>query len=345
MTEAAFTTLAGIRAALRDLPGPGSRRGDRRPRPRNGQLTKPPGALGRLEDLAIWYCRLARRCAAADRGAAGRRSSPATTGSRRGASRRFRREVTAQMVANFNAGGAAINQLGAAWSGAPTVRASRSTSTGRRGFHPRPGDDRGRAGRRRLPPAGRPVDPRRRPAGDGRDGDRQHHLRRGARGRAFRRDADATGSGAAPGSTMPGWPARRRSWPRAGASCATAGRSARGACAASAGASWRRWPGRSCGPATCAIPVILDGFICTAAAAVPAQRGATALDHCVAGHLSAEGAHAALARIGWASSRSCRWACGWAKGRARRWRSASCRRRWPVIRAWRPSPRPGSATR
>ena len=24
-------------------------------RERNGQLTKPPGALGRLEDLAIWY--------------------------------------------------------------------------------------------------------------------------------------------------------------------------------------------------------------------------------------------------------------------------------------------------
>ncbi|MEM6729528.1 MAG: nicotinate-nucleotide--dimethylbenzimidazole phosphoribosyltransferase, partial [Pseudomonadota bacterium] len=42
------------------------------------------------------------------------------------------------------------------------------------------------------------------------------------------------------------------------------------------------------------IPVMLDGFICTAAAAVlhAAQDGA--LDHCVAGHQSAEGGHAAL---------------------------------------------------
>ena len=42
------------------------------------------------------------------------------------------------------------------------------------------------------------------------------------------------------------------------------------------------------------IPVILDGFICSAAAAVlfAAQEGA--LDHAVAGHLSAEGAHANL---------------------------------------------------
>ena len=27
---------------------------------RNGQLTKPPGALGRLEDLAIWWCVFSR---------------------------------------------------------------------------------------------------------------------------------------------------------------------------------------------------------------------------------------------------------------------------------------------
>jgi nicotinate-nucleotide--dimethylbenzimidazole phosphoribosyltransferase len=42
------------------------------------------------------------------------------------------------------------------------------------------------------------------------------------------------------------------------------------------------------------IPVILDGFICSAAAACleVAQKGA--LDHTVAGHLSAEGAHSAI---------------------------------------------------
>jgi nicotinate-nucleotide--dimethylbenzimidazole phosphoribosyltransferase len=42
------------------------------------------------------------------------------------------------------------------------------------------------------------------------------------------------------------------------------------------------------------IPVILDGFICSAAAAVLAKTANGALDHAVAGHLSAEGAHQRL---------------------------------------------------
>jgi len=42
------------------------------------------------------------------------------------------------------------------------------------------------------------------------------------------------------------------------------------------------------------IPVILDGFICCAAAAVLAQAQPGALAHCVAGHLSAEAPHARL---------------------------------------------------
>ena len=42
------------------------------------------------------------------------------------------------------------------------------------------------------------------------------------------------------------------------------------------------------------VPVILDGFIATAAAAVLEKAAPGALDHCVAGHQSAEGAHARL---------------------------------------------------
>ncbi|MGL4235874.1 nicotinate-nucleotide--dimethylbenzimidazole phosphoribosyltransferase, partial [Tabrizicola sp.] len=42
------------------------------------------------------------------------------------------------------------------------------------------------------------------------------------------------------------------------------------------------------------IPVILDGFIACSAAAVLAKTAPGALDHCVAGHLSAEGAHGRL---------------------------------------------------
>ncbi|WP_249219241.1 nicotinate-nucleotide--dimethylbenzimidazole phosphoribosyltransferase, partial [Loktanella sp. SALINAS62] len=44
------------------------------------------------------------------------------------------------------------------------------------------------------------------------------------------------------------------------------------------------------------IPVILDGFICTASAAVLDRAVPGALDHAVAGHLSSEGAHGRMLR-------------------------------------------------
>ena len=79
-------------------------------RARQLQLTKPPGSLGRLEDLACWFAgRLKNsvppvpRCEifvfAADHGVAERGVSA------------FPQSVTAQMVANFAQGGAAINVL------------------------------------------------------------------------------------------------------------------------------------------------------------------------------------------------------------------------------------------
>jgi nicotinate-nucleotide--dimethylbenzimidazole phosphoribosyltransferase len=47
------------------------------------------------------------------------------------------------------------------------------------------------------------------------------------------------------------------------------------------------------------IPVILDGYVVCAAAAILHALEPSALDHCLAGHLSAEGAHAqVLARLG-----------------------------------------------
>jgi nicotinate-nucleotide--dimethylbenzimidazole phosphoribosyltransferase len=47
------------------------------------------------------------------------------------------------------------------------------------------------------------------------------------------------------------------------------------------------------------VPVVIDGYVVTSAAAVLHALDATALDHCMAGHLSAEGAHAeVLERIG-----------------------------------------------
>ena len=44
------------------------------------------------------------------------------------------------------------------------------------------------------------------------------------------------------------------------------------------------------------VPVILDGYVVTAAAAILHALDKTALDHCLAGHVSAEGAHAEVLR-------------------------------------------------
>ena len=77
---------------------------------RQQNLTKPPGSLGRLEELAIWLARWQQNATprlervtiavfAGNHGVAARGVSA------------YPPEVTAQMVANFAAGGAAINQL------------------------------------------------------------------------------------------------------------------------------------------------------------------------------------------------------------------------------------------
>jgi nicotinate-nucleotide--dimethylbenzimidazole phosphoribosyltransferase len=47
------------------------------------------------------------------------------------------------------------------------------------------------------------------------------------------------------------------------------------------------------------IPVVLDGYVVTAAAAILHALDPASIDHCIAGHLSAEGAHGdVLARLG-----------------------------------------------
>ncbi|WP_137701413.1 nicotinate-nucleotide--dimethylbenzimidazole phosphoribosyltransferase [Marimonas lutisalis] len=81
---------------------------------RNGQLTKPPGALGRLEDLAIWYA----GWRGTDRPTLEHPQVIVFAGNHgvtaQGVSA-FPADVTAQMVLNFEAGGAAINQLSRAF--------------------------------------------------------------------------------------------------------------------------------------------------------------------------------------------------------------------------------------
>ncbi|MGB0681170.1 MAG: nicotinate-nucleotide--dimethylbenzimidazole phosphoribosyltransferase [Magnetovibrionaceae bacterium] len=101
-----------IRDLLVRLPGPDEAAAEAA-KAREPQLTKPPGSLGRLEDLSAWAAAWSgRHPAEADRPGiiifAGNHGVVA-----RGISA-YPPEVTAQMVANFEAGGAAINQLATA---------------------------------------------------------------------------------------------------------------------------------------------------------------------------------------------------------------------------------------
>lgn len=291
---ASFDTFAGFRSLLAAADGPDgtAREGAEA---RNSQLTKPPGALGRLEDLAIWY--------AAWRGDdrpwiaspqvlifAGNHGITA-----RGVSA-FPAEVTVQMVANFEAGGAAINQLskaagaklevhaleldrptqdftqGPAMSEAEFVQAlnvgwgavdpsADLLVTGEMGI----GNTTSAAAVSHALYGGSPADWTGR--GTGVDD----------AGLALKMQVVADGLAANPIAATDGLEALRCLGGRELAAMAGAIAHAR----------------------VLGIPVILDGFICTAAAACLAVAVPGALDHAVAGHLSAEGAHQALlAKLG-----------------------------------------------
>ena len=104
-----FTSFSDLRAACLDLPS-GDPAASASAARREAMLTKPPGSLGRLEQLVGWLAHWQGRAPprlqdvevlvfAGNHGVTSRGVSAYPT------------EVTAQMVANFTAGGAAINQL------------------------------------------------------------------------------------------------------------------------------------------------------------------------------------------------------------------------------------------
>lgn len=121
MTNAPFDSLSAFHARLGALPAPDAG-AVKAASARNAVLTKPPGALGRLEELAIWLAGWQGRekpvleapqvlIFAGNHGVAARGVSA------------FPAEVTVQMVANFRAGGAAINQLARAFGATMAVHA------------------------------------------------------------------------------------------------------------------------------------------------------------------------------------------------------------------------------
>lgn len=97
-----------FRELLVNLPGP-DEAAMAAVRARDPNLTKPPGALGRLEDIAEWLAAWTGRAPAVTR------PLVAVFAGNHGVTKQgvspFPSEVTAQMVSNFAAGGAAINQI------------------------------------------------------------------------------------------------------------------------------------------------------------------------------------------------------------------------------------------
>ena len=284
----AFSDLDGFRAAMAAMPTQdgAALQGAQE---RNSQLTKPPGALGRLEDIAQWY-------AAWRADPQPRITSPQIivfAGNHGVAAQgvsAFPPEVTAQMVLNFEHGGAAINQLARSAGATLDVHALELD---------RPTDDFTQG-----------------PAMS--EDDLVAALRTGWD--AVRSDADVlvvgemgignTTPAAAIAAALLGGDAA--DWTGRGTGVDDAGlvnktRVVAEGIALHKGAgdgleTLRRLGGRELGAMAGAIararslhiPVILDGFICSAAAACLAHTHAGALDHCIAGHLSAEGAHETL---------------------------------------------------
>jgi nicotinate-nucleotide--dimethylbenzimidazole phosphoribosyltransferase len=285
---AAFSSLAEFRARLEEpvMPVTGAVEAAAA---RNGQLTKPPGALGRLEDLAIWYAGWRGTdkpqvkapqviVFAGNHGVAAQGVSA------------FPAEVTAQMVANFEHGGAAINQLAGTFGARLDVHAL-SLEAPTADFTQAPAMTEG-ALVDALRVGWEAVDPS------------ADVLVVGEMGIGNTTVAAALAA-ACFGGSAEDWVGRGTGVDDAGLaikSRVVAEGLSRHADAADGIDILQRLGGREVAAMAGAIararheriPVLLDGFICCAAAGCLAKAVPGALDHCVAGHLSAEGAHARL---------------------------------------------------
>lgn len=286
MSAAPFETRAAFKSALANLPQPNAQ-AKLEAQNRNGQLTKPPGALGRLEDLAIWFA----SWQGTGRPKLDRPQVVVFAGNHgvavRGVSA-FPAEVTEQMVFNFQAGGAAINQLTNLFGASLDVQAlSLDQPTADFTQGPAMSETEFLAA---LSTGWASVKP---------DTDL---LIVGEMGIGNTTSAAALAL-AIIGGDAAHWTGRGTGVDDAGLSLKTL--VVEQGLAANPGAKGNGLEALRClggreivamaGAIACArsrsIPLMLDGFIATAAAICLQAENAQALDHCIAGHLSAEGAH------------------------------------------------------
>ena len=284
----ALPDLEALRAALRAVPGADAA-AKSGAEARNGQLTKPPGALGELEALAIWYA----SWRGTDRPVISAPQVIVFAGNHGVAARgvsAFPPEVTEQMVLNFQHGGAAINQLCKAAGAQLDVHAldlDRPTHDFTQGAAMSDAECAAA-----LSAGWAAVDAQ------------TDLLVVGEMGIGNTTSAAAIAH-ALYGGEADDWTGRGTGVDDAGLDLKTA--VVRDGVALHAGAGdgldiLARLGGREIAAMAGAIaharlrgiPVILDGFICCAAAACLEATRTGALDHAVAGHQSAEGAHAAL---------------------------------------------------
>ena len=288
-----FSSFKDFRVLLAAGPGPDTEAADGA-EARIGQLTKPPGALGRLEDMAIWY--------AGWRGDAQPQiSAPQVIvfAGNHGVTARgvsaFPAEVTVQMVANFQGGGAAINQL-AKLAGARMDVHALELDRPTRDFTQGPAMDEAECVVA-LKTGWDAVDPQ------------ADLLVVGEMGIGNTTSAAAIAH-ALFGGAAADWTGRGTGVDDAGLTLKTDvvaeavvlhGGAGDGLdiLARLGGRELAAMVGAIAAARAHRIPVILDGFICCAAAACLDRTQAGALDHCIAGHESAEQAHkAVLAQLG-----------------------------------------------
>lgn len=284
-----FSTLQDFRALLQGAPAPDPRAREAA-LARNGQLTKPPGALGWLEALAIWLA----GWQGTDRPAIRSPQVALFAGNHgvvaQGVSA-FPAAVTALMVENFARGGAAINRIAdtvgaeltvvaldldrptADFTTGPAMTETECVAALRAGWEAlRPGTDilvTGEMGIGNTTSAAALCAALL-------DGRAEEWVGRGSgvdeEGLARKARAVQAGLDANPSARGDALEALR----------CLGGREVAAMAGAMAAARLR------------GVPVVLDGFICSAAALVLARSAPGALDHAVAGHRSAEAAHGRL---------------------------------------------------